>query len=342
MPDSTTDSAFAEALKIPGAKPTLSVSESKKPYTLDFVANARKHFNNFQMILGGDNSAYYTQHMSEFLVHGASMPAGPVRELPRAINPEIGKTTYLAGDGKESLTLDDYINNGERRVQCAMIVHKGKVVYENFFGLPAHHVHSLASVTKTFNGLMCAMAEADGALDMSKPASAYAKELASTEWDKVPLLDVVNMRCGLDISETQEANDNPASMFNRMMAADCGSKNYQGVVEDSVNVLKEAQPLHGEKVGEYARYSSVAAKVICMAVEAATNQPLLQYIEGRVWTKLGARSPLMCGLSPQGGALVYGYASTTLEDLARYAMMYAPGWRSDDGCLLYTSPSPRD
>ncbi|MFZ0256223.1 MAG: serine hydrolase domain-containing protein [Gammaproteobacteria bacterium] len=288
MTDKTTNrsttTAHAAALKLPGALPKTSVSESKKPYTLDFVSEARKYFNNFHMIMGGDHSAYYTQHMSEFLVHGVAMPDGPVRELPREISPDLGKTTYLAGDGKESLTLDDYINNGERRVQGAMIVHKGKVVYENYFGLVPYHAHSLASVTKTFNGLMCAMAEEDGKIDMSKPASAYAEELAGTEWDNVPLLDVVNMRCGLDISETQKANDDPASMFNRMMAADCGSKNYKGVVENSVNVLKEAKPLPGEKVGECARYSSVAAKVICMAVEAATNQPLMQYIEERVWT----------------------------------------------------------
>jgi len=181
-----------------------------------------------------------------------------------------------------------------------------------------------ASVTKTVNGLMAAILEADGLLDVSKPASAYVIELKGTAWDKVSILNVVNMAAGLDIAETQAANDDPASTFNRIMAADCGSLNYKGVHETAVQVLKESKPLRGEKPGEIARYSSVAAKVLCMVCEAASDQPLTQLIEQRVWSKIGARNPLTCALSPEGGAMVYGFVSTTLEDLARYAMIYTP------------------
>jgi len=209
-------------------------------------------------------------------------------------------------------------------LQGLMIARRGKVVYEAFQGIQPTRPHVWASVTKTVNGLMTAIIEADDLLDMSKPASVDVAELEGTAWDKVSVLDIVNMAAGLDIVETQVTNDDPASMFNRIMAADCGSPNYKGVHETAVQVFRESKPLAGEKTGEVTRYSSVAAKVLCMVCEAASDQPLTQSIEQRVWSKIGARDPLTCALSPEGCAIVNGFASTTLEDLACYAMIYAP------------------
>ena len=76
-----------EALKVPGALPKLPILEAKKTYRLASVNEARKYFNNFHMILGGDHAAYYNTHLSEFLPTALAMPSGPVRELKRAIVP---------------------------------------------------------------------------------------------------------------------------------------------------------------------------------------------------------------------------------------------------------------
>lgn len=142
------------------------------------AALARKYFNNFHMILAGDHASYYVSHLSEFVLTAIAMPSGPVRQLPRAIDPDIGKTTFtLGGGGGRSLTLDDYLNNGKYRVQGLMVLHQGKVVYEAYPGMQPTQLHARASVSKTAVGLIAAILEADGALDVSKPSSAYVSEL---------------------------------------------------------------------------------------------------------------------------------------------------------------------
>jgi len=74
-------------------------------------------------------------------------------------------------------------------LQGLMIARRGKVVYEAFQGIQPTRPHVWASVTKTVNGLMTAIIEADDLLDMSKPASVDVAELEGTAWDKVSVLD---------------------------------------------------------------------------------------------------------------------------------------------------------
>ena len=48
--------------------------------------------------------------------------------------------------------------------------------------------------------------------------------------------------------------------------------------------------------------------------------------EERVWGKLGARMPAMSNLDPDGVAMALGMLSTTLEDMARFGVLFTPSW----------------
>lgn len=85
------------------------------------------------------------------------------------------------------------------RVQAVMILHKGKVVYEAYPGLNPEQPHFWASVSKTTVGLIVTMIEQEGLIDVNKPVTTYAKQLAGTEWDKVTVKNALNMSVALDI-----------------------------------------------------------------------------------------------------------------------------------------------
>ena len=326
MATAQTNEAVEAAMKAPGAQITLPVSAVRKGFNKEFVDSARKQFSNFHMQLGGDHALYYTTHFTEFVPAAMALPSGPVSELKRLPKPELADLTYTMGDGSTSKTLQAHINDPDSRVQGVMILHKGNVVYEAFPGMRPEQLHIWASVAKSMVGTLLTMLESEGRVDTSRPITDFVPELKGSEWDTVPLIDAMNMASGLDISEDAEATMNPRSMFQRIVGADFGVPNADGVVEDEMDVLRDAKQIEGEDAGEVARYSSVITKVLVAVVEDITGQTYTSYVEDRIWSHIGARSPLVINLSPQGLAVGYGLLHSTLEDLARYALIFTPSW----------------
>lgn len=315
-----------EALKVPGAKPVLPVSAAKKPFDTDFIAEARKYWGNFHWQMGGDHALYYNTHLSEFVPMAASPAVGEVSQLQRSPVESVKSTTFVHNDGSASIPLDEYVMNGDMRVQAVMILHHGKVVYEAYPGLNPEQSHFWASVTKSTVGLLAGILEEEGLIDVNKPVTAYAKQLAGTAWDKVSVIDALNMAVGLDIQEDLPALTNPMSMFQRFGAAELGVPNGDGVVETPVEVLRAAQPIPGEAPGMPSRYSTLTTKVLVYVIEGATGRSFIDLFGEKVWSKIGARQPFMVGLGPDGVAGAYGMGFSTLEDLARYALIYTPSW----------------
>jgi len=65
-----------------------------------------------------------------------------------------------------------------------------------------------------------------------------------------------------------------------------------------------------------------------MMIENIEERPWASVFEERVWGKLGARMPAMFNLDPDGVAMPLGLLSTTLEDMARYAVLFTPSWNT--------------
>lgn len=121
---------------------------------------------------------YGYSHVREFVPtrvvwHGD----GPVSKLPRAER-DISGVLFTDPNGTRrtfaealKLTYTDGI----------LVMHKGKVIYERYFGaLDAHTQHIAMSVTKSFVGTLAAMLVADGKLDPAAPVTQYVPELKDT------------------------------------------------------------------------------------------------------------------------------------------------------------------
>ncbi|TDQ19300.1 CubicO group peptidase (beta-lactamase class C family) [Algoriphagus boseongensis] len=316
-----------DPMDVPGAKVTLPISTAKKPFDRKFIADAKKYWSNMHMQVGGDHAMYYTGHLSEFLPTAVAPASGKVSVLERNLLKSVGETTFVRGDGSTSLPLDEYVNNGKQRLQGIMILQHGKVVYEAYPGMQPEQPHFWASTSKPTVGTLITMLEADGLIDVNKPITTYAKQLAGTEWDKVSLLNGLNMSSALDIAETGEAQMNPASVFQRFLAADFGVPNYNGVIENTVDVLRDAKPLPGEVPGEYARYSSLITKVLVWVIEEATGHSFIDNFNERIWSKIGVRNSFIVPMGSDGSAGAYGLNISLLEDLARFSLIFTPSWK---------------
>lgn len=64
-----------------------------------------------------------------------------------------------------------------------------------------------------------------------------------------------------------------------------------------------------------------------LAAEKIDNKTWARLFQDRVWSKMGARGPILWNLTPDGTAVAHGLLSTTLEDFARFGMLFTPSWK---------------
>jgi CubicO group peptidase (beta-lactamase class C family) len=321
------ESPVEKALKIPGARVTLPVEAAKKPFSKEFVKQAHKAFNSFHVQMGGDHTLYYLQNFSSVMMTDLVVPNPEYKPLEYALNPAIDDIT-ITTDSEGALALKDYISHPTFRHQGTIMIHKGKIVYEAYPGMLPTQVHFWASAAKTITGLITASYVTDGKLDTDASVTHYVKELAGTAWDKVRVIDLINHTTGLDIEETNESILNPKSMFVRFIFATFGSADRNVEIEDWLQILREVKPLEGEAPGERFRYSSLNTHVLGMTLEGVTGIRVSDIIKQEIWGHLKARMPLLVHLAPDGQALSMGVVSSTLEDMARYAVLWTPSWKA--------------
>ena len=331
------ETTLEEALSIPGARVTLPVEAAKKPFPKEFVTEAQKAFNSFHAQMGGDHTLYYLQNMSSVMRTDFVVPNTEYKPFDYALDPRIDEIT-IATDSEGPLKLKDYIVHPTFRHQGLMMVYKGKVVYEAYPGMLPTQVHFWASASKTFTGLLAAKFVVEGKIDPTASVTYYVEALAGTAWDKVRVIDLINHTTGLDTEENNEAILNPNSMFVRFVFAAFGSPDRSVEIEDWLQVLREAEPLKGEVPGERFRYSSLNTQVLGLVIEGVTGIRVSDVIGQEIWGHLKARMPLLLNLAPDGQALNFGMISTTLPDMARYAVLWTPSWQGVSDTQVVTKP----
>ncbi|EGQ9287871.1 serine hydrolase [Vibrio parahaemolyticus] len=313
-------------LSVPGATVTMPVKSTKNGFTHQFAQDAHSKFNNFHYQMGGDHALYYNARLSEFMRTAIAEPAPTEKKLEVAIDPRIGQVKF---DTKNSgvLKLDEYINHEHHRVQGVMMIHKGKIVYQAYPGMNPNDYHVWMSAAKSTVGLVIAQLIDEGKVDINAPIVNYVPELKGTNWDQVSVKDSLNMATGLKLEETLESILDPESIIVRFFSAEFGvpAPNKENI-ENWLDVIKQAEKIEGEKPGEVNRYSSATTMVLNYMVELIENKPWTDVFEERVWSKLGAQKGIQFNLAPDGTAVAHGLVSTTLEDMAKYGVLYTPSW----------------
>jgi CubicO group peptidase (beta-lactamase class C family) len=322
---SNANNPLAQFLDVPGAKTTLPVSAAKAGFSFEFVNEARKYFNNFHYQMGGDHALYYNLHLSEFLPTAIAFPPRPVIDLEVALDPRVGQVKFTPKEGE--MTLNEYVVHPNHRVQGVLIAHHGKIVYEAYPGMNPEDHHIWMSAAKTTVGLVFAQLAEEGKVDVAKQVIDYVPELQGTNWDGITVLNALNMALGLELEETLQAIIDPSSLIVRFFSAEFGQPAPSATqVEYWLDVLKQANTIEGEAQGTVMRYCSATTTVLNYMAEKIENKPWTDIFVERVWSKLGARGPIMINLTPEGTAVAHGLVATTLQDFARFAIAFTPSW----------------
>ena len=240
---------------------------------------------------------------------------GPVMALPRAER-DLGNIALTTMDGKAT-TFNDAL--ALTYTDGILVMHKGKIVYEKYFGEgAAHRPHIAFSVTKSFVGTLAAMLAAQGKLDPAAPVTTYIPELKTSAYGDATVREVMDMTIGVKYSENYA--DPKAEVFDYARAGGMipYGPNYQGprnFFEFLVKLEKE-----GEHNQAFA-YKTSNAEVLAWIVKRASGQSMAELLSSSIWSKLGMESDAYFMVDSIGTESGGGGLNTTLRDLARFGEM---------------------
>ena len=246
--------------------------------------------------------------------------ANPPSVFPRAHDTSIDAIKFTTMDGR-TLTWAESLY--ENYTDGIVILHKGRIIYEKYFGaLEAHIPHVAMSVTKSFTGLLAAMLQHEGAIDPAKLVPHYLPEMKGTAYEDATVHQVMDMTVGVKYSE--EYTDPGAEIWKYAVAAGAKTppKNYAGP-DNIFDFLKSLQKegRHGEAFA----YKTCNSEVLGWIVQRVANTHLADLISDRIWQKIGAEEDAYIIVDRIGMPVSGGGLSLGLRDLTRFAEMMRNG-----------------
>lgn len=277
-----------------------------------------------KLLAGGDEAVYFASRASEFFPTAILPVRQPVMKLEQNLIPEIGEIKAKTQTFGE-LSLTQFLATPESYSQGIIVVHKGKIVFEQYPRMRPEDHHIWMSNAKVTASLVIDLLINDGKIDENKTFGSYVPEFRGTPTGKVRVKDVLDMTTGLNSDENPETRNNPDSIATRTFLAEFGMP-HKGKTERLIDVLKEAKSECNP--GEKFQYASATTQLLVFLAEAVEKKRWSDIFDERVWSKIGAQAPIQLHTTPDGIVAAHGLISSNLRDMARFAMLYTPSWKS--------------
>lgn len=159
-----------------------------------------------------------------------------------------------------------------------LVIKNDSIVYERYaMGLNEKSLLPSNSMAKSFVGTLALIAIDEGAIKSdSEPITNYLPELAKKDprFAEISIRHLLNMRSGLDFKEgSYDLHDDAIKLGLK--------RNLEK------NILKKAK-IAGPP-GNF-RYQSINTQLLGIIIERATGKKLQNYLEEKLWTKIGTES----------------------------------------------------
>lgn len=249
---------------------------------------------------------------------------GAVSALPRSERrSEIDAVRFQPVGRSETLTwaqsLDANYTDG------IVVMHKGQLVYERYFGiLTPEKPHIAFSVTKSFVGTLAAMLIADGALDEHAIVAKYIPELKDSGFGDASVRQLLDMTTGIRFNE--DYADPGADIWNFSRAGNVRPRpqGYRGpdtFYEYLRTVNKETA--HGARFS----YKTPNTQVLGWIIRRVSGKSMSELLSERIWSRLGVERDAYFTVDTAGTESDGGGLNVCLRDLARFGEMMRMGGR---------------
>lgn len=254
------------------------------------------------------------RHTREVLPTAELRRADPVAELPRA-EQNLEDLGFQDLHGRPC-TLAHYLSHNP--IDGLMVLQHGRVVLERYPGsMQPHELHTLASVTKSFTGLMACWAAHEGLIELQRPLSHYVPELSGTPCGDASLRDNLDMAVAIEFPADQP--------YNYGYWAAAGAFPQKPGDPTSVYEFIARVGSHGSGTGQVMQYQSNSPEAVNWALQRVTGQHWQEWMTQRLWSRLGAERDACVVVDRAGMPMAAGGLNMTLRDLSRFGAMLAAG-----------------
>jgi hypothetical protein len=204
-----------------------------------------------------------------------------------------------------------------------LIIHKGRVVYERYFGcLDKTGKHAAMSMTKSLTGLLAEILVTEGRLDDTSKVAAIIPELSRSAFGNATVRQVMDMTTALDYSENYA--DPKADIWAYSAAASPlpkpqGYKGPNGYFEYLQTVKQDG--VHGKAFG----YRTINTDALGWIVSRVTGKNLAELLSERIWNRMGAEQDAYMTVDSKGTPFAGGGLSAGLRDLGRIGLLMLNG-----------------
>lgn len=261
---------------------------------------------------------YSVCHMREFIpTTEVKAATGKQYKFKQKLDKNIDKITFTPWNSTKLMTWEQSLT--ENYTDGILILHKGKIVYERYFGeLEPEGIHAAMSVSKTFTGTLGGLLIEEGTLDENKTASYYIPELANSAFGDATIRQILDMTTGLKYSE--DYSDPNAEIWAFSAAGNPFPKptsnneptNYYDYL---VTVQKEGE--HGKTFS----YKTINTDVMGWIISRATGKSIPELLSERIWQPLGTHFDGYYQIDPAGIAFAGGGFSANMRDMAMFGEM---------------------
>lgn len=196
-----------------------------------------------------------------------------------------------------------------------LILHKGQIVYEEYFGcLSETGKHAAMSMTKSLTGLLAEILVAEGRLKKNAKVSSIIPELKNSAFGSATVLQVMDMTTALDYSEDYSDPNADIWLYSKAANPLPKPKDYKGpngYLEYLQTVEKSGD--HGEAFG----YKTINTDALGWIIARVTGKDVAQLLSERIWRKIGAEQDGYMTADAKGMPFAGGGLSASLRDLGR-------------------------
>lgn len=304
-------------------------AEKFRGYSLEEANRFRQQWTIDNWDEGGPLMRYVFLNMSEFWNHSIIDRGGPVRILPA--NPRADVASFMTTTKRGDMTLDDYVNDST--VNAALMLHRGKIVYESYPRMLPQDKHNYMSVSKPFAATLVAMLEDRELIDVGKPIEGYLPKLKGSGWQGVTVVDILDMASGIGCLEDEEgAYFDPRTCYYHYEASLGWLGPTDQTLDDPYEYLASLES--HRPAGEAFEYTSPNTFVLGWLIEEVTGRTLVDLLSEQIWQPMGAESDAIITAPKRGIPIIHGGISSTLRDLARFGLLFTPSGRGGSKPLV--------
>ncbi len=257
-------------------------------------------------------------HLRELLpTTQVSRGLGAALPLERAIDNDIDDVVFKPLGGDTTMSWKQSLPTNY--TDGMLILHKGRIVYERYFGcLDESGKHAAMSMTKSITGLLAEILVAEGTLDETALVGQLVPELIETAFGNATVRQVMDMTTALDFSE--DYSDPDAGIWIYSAAANPLPKpaDYEGPVGyyEYLQTVKQKGE-HGTAFG----YKTINTDTLGWVIARTTGKSVPKLLSERIWSRMGAEQDGYMTIDSLGTAFSGGGLSAGLRDLGRLGLL---------------------